>query len=60
MMFTLTMLIVWPVSLLNVTHITHIMDPVNSLLIAVAVTILFIRSRIRHRNNGNNKKTISI
>lgn len=52
-------LVVWIISLLNIANITHSMDPINSLLLAVAVTIFSIRYSIRHRNNGNKKKPLS-
>lgn len=53
------MLVVWPISLLNMTNITHSMDPVNSLLLAVAVTIFSVRYSIRHKKNDQKKKTLS-
>lgn len=54
------MLMVWPFSLLNMTHVINRIDPVNALLLAVGATIFSIRHYIRHRNNGDRKKALSL
>jgi len=54
------MLVVWPFSLLNMTHVLNRIDPVDSLLLAVGATIFSLRHYIRHRNNGGRKKALSL
>jgi len=54
------MLVVWPFSLLNMTHVLNRIDPVDSLLLAVGLTVFSVRSYIRQRNNGDRKKALSL
>lgn len=51
------MLLVWPFSLLNMTHVLNRIDPVDSLLLAIGATIFSVRYYIRHINNGTNNGT---
>lgn len=49
-------LVVWPVSLLDMAHVINGIDPLNSLLVAVAVTVFSIRLGIRQKNGGAKKR----
>lgn len=59
-MTTVLMLLILPISFLNLTHNNGSMDYVNSLLIAVAVTAFTVRHRIRKKDESKNEKTLSI
>lgn len=59
-MTTVLMFVVWPMSVLNMTHVTSTLDPVNSFLVAVAVTVFSLRYRSRKKIENSNRKTLSI
>lgn len=47
----------WSITLLNITHVINSMDPVNSVLLALAATIFALRYSIR---NKTKKKSLSL
>ncbi|NWF52781.1 MAG: hypothetical protein HXY47_06835 [Nitrospirae bacterium] len=49
---------VWLFSILNVLKIIKGMDGVDSLLLAIAITVLTLRYKIRLKNNGKKKLSI--
>ncbi len=51
-------LLAWPYTLLNMTHVINGMDPVNSLLLTLAITVFVIRHNIRNRKRINKKKAL--
>lgn len=51
-------LLAWPFTLLNMTHVINGMDPVNSLLLTIAVTIFVIRHHIRNKKRTNKEKNL--
>ena len=53
-------LIAWLLALLNATHIMNSIDPVNSLLLAIAATIFALRYSIRNKNRTAKKKALSL
>lgn len=53
-------LIAWLIALLNTTHIMNSIDPVNSLLLAIAATIFALRYSIRNKNRTDKKKSLSL
>lgn len=53
-------LIAWLIALLNTTHIMNSIDPVNSLLLAIAATIFALRYSIRNKNMKDKKKALSL
>lgn len=53
-------LIAWLLALLNTTHIMNSIDPVNSLLLAIAATIFALRYSIRYKNRTDKKKSLSL
>ncbi|MCC6544219.1 MAG: hypothetical protein IT392_06915 [Nitrospirae bacterium] len=53
-------LIAWLFALLNATHIMNSIDPVDSLLLAIAATIFALRYNIRYKNRRDKKKSLSL
>jgi len=53
-------IIAWLFALLNTTSIMNSIDPVNSLLLAIAATIFALRYSIRNRNRRDKKKSLSL
>jgi len=50
----------WTFSILNILHIINSIDLFDSLLLGITATVFSVRYSIRHKNNGNGKKTLSI
>ncbi len=57
-MVFLIIIIAWSFSILNVFKIVKGMDVIDSILLAVAITVLTIRYKIRQSNNGKKKLSI--
>jgi|GEM_PF-3838514 hypothetical protein len=57
---TFIVLVVLPISLLNITNVFHSIDPVSSLLVGAAATICYIRLGMRKRQNGKKNITLSL
>ena len=52
-------LLAWPFTLLNMAHVINGMeDPVNSLLLTLAVTVFVIRHNIRNKKRTNKEKNL--
>ncbi|MGQ9570938.1 MAG: hypothetical protein ACUVUQ_08890 [Thermodesulfovibrionales bacterium] len=53
-------LIVWSFSILNVFNINIVkgLDVIDSILLAIAITVLTVRYKIRQSNNGKKKLSI--